>query len=177
MNKIVVILILSLICLIGGVAITGVSYSNKDVELRNLISAKQKDNENVFDSMWKIISQQAQVSNQYKESFKEIYPELIAGRYSSGGQMMKWIQESNPNFDTSLYKQLMTSIEAQRMRFASNQTTLLDYKREHDNLVAKIPSKWFVSHTPIEIKIITSEKTEETFSTGKEEDINLFEKK
>jgi hypothetical protein len=172
--KILTIAGLSVILLFGSFLIMKISYGNKDAEIRNMISAKQKDNENVYDSVWKIINQQAQVSNEYKNAFKEIYPELIAGRYSSGGEMMKWIQESNPNFDISLYKQLMVSIEAQRMRFSENQTRLLDYKREHDNLITKVPSKWFISNIPVEVMIVTSTKTTEVFTSGTDDDVKLF---
>ena len=32
-----------------------VGYSNTDIELRNLAKAAQKDNENVYDKVWKVI--------------------------------------------------------------------------------------------------------------------------
>jgi hypothetical protein len=176
MNKAIALVLLICVFMLGSLFVMNMHYDNKDVELRNLVEAKQKDNENIFDSVWKIISQQAQVSTEYKNAFAEIYPDLIAGRYESGGQMMKWIQESNPNFDVSLYKQLMVSIEAQRMRFADNQTTLIDYKREHDNLIGKAPSKWFVPNKEIEITVVTSAKTSEVFSLGEDNEVNLFSK-
>lgn len=172
--KVMTIIGLVAVLILGGYFMGSIHYGNRDAELRNQISAKQKDNENVFDSVWKIINQQAQVPTEYKNAFKEIYPEMIAGRYASGGEMMKWIQESNPNFDVSLYKQLMVSIEAQRMRFSENQSRLLDYKREHDDLRTKQPSSWFVANTPVEVTIVTSTKTDETFATGKDDDTKLF---
>ena len=64
---------------------------------------------------------------------------------------MKWIKESNPNFDVSLYKDLMQSIEIQRSEFQTSQERMLDIIREHETLVKTYPAKWFISDTkPIE---------------------------
>ena len=55
--------------------------------------------------MRKVLKQKAQVTDEYKSAFESIYPKLIEGRYSKGdGSLMKWIKESNPNFDVSLYQ-------------------------------------------------------------------------
>lgn len=155
------------------------SYNNHEVRLRNQISSQQKNNEAVFDNTWKILQQQAGVATQHKEAFKEIYADLMSGRYSNGGgEMMKWIQEHNPQFDSSLFKQLMNSIEAQRTLFTREQQKLIDLKREHDNLRQTIPSSFFVGSRPeVEITIVTSQKTDMTFSTGQENDIHLFQNK
>ena len=70
-----------------------VSYNNREVNLRNLAEAQRGNIENVYDKMWKILQQKAQVTDEYKEAFREIYPQLIEGRYSQGdGSLMKWIQ-------------------------------------------------------------------------------------
>jgi len=57
------------------------SYNNK-VSLRNQSTAQIGKIEGVYDKMWKVIQQKAQVTSEYKDAFKEIYPELISGRYS-----------------------------------------------------------------------------------------------
>lgn len=153
--------------------ISAISYNNREAEIKNLISAKQTDNQNIFDTVWKTISQQAQITQEYKKTFIEIYPALIEGRYEGKNSLMSFIQESNPNFDTSLYRQLMVTIEAQRLRFESNQRQLIDYKRELDNLATKFPSRWFVDNDA-DITIITSERTKEIFSSGEDNNVNLF---
>jgi hypothetical protein len=113
-------------------ALTYVSSSNSEISLKNHIEAQQKVCEAFYDKLWKIISQKAQVADQYKNAFKEIYPALIEGRYGNekGGTLMKWIQESNPTFDVSLYKDLMSSIEAERTGFFMEQKKLIDLDRE-----------------------------------------------
>ena len=166
------------------VFITGVScmsmyfsYNNQEVALRKQAEAQRGKVEGTFDAMWKIISQQAQVSDQYKEAFKEIYPDLISGRYKDNNTLMKWVQESNPNFDTRLYNTLMQTIEVQREQFKKSQERMLDLIREHETLCETYPSKWFITNTtPIESTIISSTKTKYTMETGVDDGVELFKK-
>ncbi len=156
------------------------SYTNQEVELRIDAQAQQIKCEAYFDKMWKILKQEASVTDQYKDSFKEIYTSLIEGRYSKGdGTLMKWIQESNPSFDTSLYKDLMNKIESQREGFFNEQSKLIDIKAQHDMLLVKVPSKWFISSSvkELDIKIITSSNTKNTYVTGEENDLDLYDTK
>ena len=156
-----------------------ISASNSEITLRNKIEAQEKTCETFYDKLWKIISQKAQVAEQYKEAFKEIYPELIAGRYGGekGGTLMKWIQESNPAFDVSLYKDLSASIEAERTGFFMEQKKLIDLDREHKVLRQTFPSSIFIGSRPdVEFTIITSDKTEQVYKAGKENDVELFKK-
>jgi hypothetical protein len=95
--------------------------------------------------MWEILQSKAGVATEYKEGFKEIYVPLIEGRYSKGdGTLMKWITESNPQFDPSLYKDLMTAIEGQRNGFFLEQTKLIDIDREHKTLRAMFPASLII---------------------------------
>lgn len=166
-----------------GIAIIGflmyMSYSNSEVRLRNAVKAQQEANTTSFDTCWKIIQGQAQVADKYKDSFKEIYVSLMQGReYGKGGQLMKFITEANPNFDIRLFEKVSNSIEGQRTAFMRDQQKLIDLKREHDNVLTTMPGSFFVgSRPPVEIKIVTSTKTEKTFETRKEDDIDVFNTK
>jgi hypothetical protein len=92
--------------------------------------------------------------------------------------LFKWIQEQNPQFSEKMFLNLSDAIEAQRGEFAMVQKRLIDIKREHDNLRQKFPGNIIVgSRGEIKIDIVTSTKTEKTFETGKEDQIDLFEKK
>lgn len=169
--------------LVGGLFVFTVglmyaSYSNGEVRLRNQIAAQQKKNEAVFDNTWKIIQQQAGVAEQHKDAFRQIYGEIMNARYEkSDGEMMRWIQEKNPEFDSSLYSKVMSSIEAQRTIFTREQTKLLDLKREHDNVLQTLPGSLFVGgRSPIEVIVVTSGKTQQTFATGEENDVDLFKR-
>jgi len=169
---------IAVVCLVLMPLLMYTSYNNSEVRLRNQIAAQQQNNEAVFDNTWKIIQQQAGVATEHRDSFREIYGELMTGRYDNNhGQMMSWIQEHNPQFDSSLFRQLMTSIEAQRTAFTREQTKLIDLKREHDNLRQTIPSSFFVgSRDEVDITVVTSSRTDQTFETGQDNNVDLFNK-
>lgn len=156
------------------------STQNTEIDLRTTTVAQNKKCEAYFDKMWKILKQKAGVTDQYKQAFSEIYPKLIEGRYSANGDgsLMKWITESNPSFDASMYKDLMKSIEIERTGYFNEQATLIDMQREYEAFIKKVPNRWFLGSEikPIEIKIITSSSTKDAYATGEENDIELFEK-
>ena len=176
-------LAIPLILLVIGFAIYGimyVSYTNKEIKLAENIHAKQDVTSASFDNMWKILTTQAGEATEYKESFKDVYTEIMAGRYSNerGGALMSWIHESNPEFDASIYTKLMTSIQAERTSFFKEQKMLVDLNREHKTIRQTIPGKWFIGNKEdIEIIIIESDKTKEAYNTGLENDVDLFNKK
>jgi hypothetical protein len=151
--------------------------SNKEIDLRSQFDAQAKANTVIYDKVWKTIQQKAQIKADYAGDFKKIYTDIMNARYqgdSKGAPLFKWIQEQNPTFSIDLYKDLSQTIEAQRAEFARVQNRLIDIKREHDNLLNKAPSCWFLgSRKPLVLNIVTSSKTENTFATGKEDDISL----
>ncbi|MBQ6038059.1 MAG: hypothetical protein IJL37_05285 [Bacteroidaceae bacterium] len=154
------------------------SYNNKEVALRKEAEAQKGKIEGVHDKMWKVIQQKAEVSNEYREAFEKIYPELISGRYANdNGNVMKWIQESNPNFDTALYKDLQQAIEIQREYFNNAQTRMLDVIKERETLIETYPAKWFISNkSKIEYEVISSSATKGTMTTGIDDEVSVFKK-
>ena len=178
MKKIILIALLVILgC--GAATFAGMyfSYNNKEIALRAKAEAQVGKIEGVHDKMWKVIQQKAQVTTEYKDAFAEIYPEIISGRYSGegDGSLMKWVTESNPNFDTSLYTDLMQSIEILRSEFQRNQETMLDLIREHKTLCTTYPGRWFISNTmEIEYTIISSTKSKVVMETGIDDDVKLF---
>lgn len=171
------------VLVLGVVGLLGmyITYSNQEVELSTQFGAQTKANSVIYDKVWKTLQQKAGVADQSADKFKEIYASIMDSRYDGKDQvLMNWIQESNPNFDMSIYKDLSLSIEANRAEFANVQNKLIDIKREHQNLRLKIPSSIFLSIKGVkelELKIVTSTRTEKSFETGKDDDIGLFEKK
>lgn len=156
----------------------GVSFHNKEVKLRNLITNKQTDNKSEMDAMWKIIDQNAQVTVMQKEALMEIFNGYAAGRTpaNDSGSLMRWVQESVPNVDQKTYTLLMNTITAQRDGFKFRQKELLDFKREHDNLIDTFPNNIFaglLGRNKIDVVIITSTRTENAFKTGKDDDVTL----
>jgi hypothetical protein len=155
----------------------GVGVSNKEVGLRNKIAEQQEVMALNFDKMWKVISQQAQVKGEYKKDFKDVYNAIMEGRYNDAnrGQFMAWIKEHNPQFDSTLYTKLMTSIEANRTEFFMEQKKLRSFKKEHDDIIKKFPSSLIVgSRGTIDCKFISSAATKAALETGEENDVQLF---
>src|ERR1041385_4848867 len=112
MSKNILLGFLGVIAVLVLIAIVGyVSLSNQEKRLRNLISAQQDTNAAVYDQTWKIISEQANIADQYKEAFAQIYPDLMEGRYGNarGGALLSFITEHNPTFDTRLYEKVANS--------------------------------------------------------------------
>lgn len=152
------------------------SYNNQEVALREQAEAQRGKVEGVHDAMWKIISQKAQVSQEYRVGFDSIYTHIISGRYSQGdGSLMKWIQEANPNFDTSLYKDVMDAVEIQRTQFMKAQERMIDIKRQHSTLCKTYPGRWFISNTSeIEYTVVSSTRSKMTMETGTDDEVKLY---
>lgn len=155
------------------------SIGNKEVALRNAATAQQTSNKNIKDKTRKTVLEMAQVVEKYPGDFDKIYGNIMDKRYSGDSDklLFKWIQEHNPNFSVDLYKNLLDAIQSNRAEFARVQNRLIDIKREHDNLRMQVPGKWFVGNVvPLDIQIVTSTATDKMFETGKEDDIELFNK-
>lgn len=175
--KLIIISSILVIAVIGVLTIVGgyFTYNNEEVSLREQAEAQRGKVEGVHDAMWKIISQKAQISQKYREGFDSIYTHIISGRYSQGdGTMMKWIKEANPNFDASLYKDVMDAIEVQRTLFKKEQERMIDIKRQHSTLCKTFPGRWFISNTSeIEYTVVSSTRSKQTMETGVDDEVNL----
>lgn len=186
MKKGLIIVVVLVLVIAGITAMWGVGVSNTEIETVALGEAQEKSCEAFHDKMWKVLQEQAGVANEYKDAFAEIYPALMEGRYSTGGGMMKWVQEANPEFDTSLYAKLMASIEGQREGFFVEQQKLIDIDKKHKIMRKTFPNKLIVGNRAnigyleengkvvrTGIMIITSASTKEAYATG-EDNKTLF---
>lgn len=179
-----------------------VSKNDKEVTMREQIVTQQSVCGANFDKMFKTISGIAQVSTQYmtqsKEAFKEIYTPLIEGRYQdkNGNQeqvLMKWIQESNPQFDMAaakdLYIKVQQAVETCRNEFFNEQKKLLAYHQAHStfcktfinaNLFGMKSKSIPLCSGVVEegddfcVQIITSRNTKDAYRTGEENDISIY---
>lgn len=175
------IITLVLVGLVGlGIAAWAIGVSNTYNKKYKTGKAAQQNSQVVFDNTWKKIAQDAQVTDQYKEGFREVYVEIADARYGNDGEagqqtLMKWIQESNPTLDASIYKTLMNTIEGSRNEFTMEQKKLIDIDRELQTMKVVFPQSLVLKNKPdLEIKLVTSAKTDEAFETGQENDIDLF---
>lgn len=154
-----------------------VSLYNSASTLKNTYDMKVKDNSSEYDSMWKIISQTAQIPEAKKNAFEEIYTEYAAARTSkSTNQMMTWVKESAPHVDLSTYDKLMNVITGTRQSWTFRQKELVGIAEEYNKKMISFPSNIFLGmfgFQKIDPKVITSTRTEEAFQSGKDDDVTL----
>lgn len=159
----------------------GISFHNQEVRLRNLITNKQTDNKNEMDAMWKNIAQTAQVAEKDRASLMEIFNGYAQSRAGTDPKtpLINWVKEAVPNIPPGTFDKLMNIIVSQRDGFKFRQKEILDYKREHDNLLTTFPNIVFASilgRHKIDVIIVTSTRTEDAFKSGKDDDVKLFGK-
>ena len=163
------------------ICLYGIGVYNKEARLRNTIVNKQKDNTSEYDSLWKKISQAAQVTDGQKQALMEIIVGYANARKGSGGgSLAQMIHEAVPNVDTSTFNNLQNIIVSSRDGWTMRQKELLDLKREHDNLIDTFPGNILLSilgRQKIDVVIVTSTRTENSFKTGKDDDVDVFGKK
>lgn len=157
------------------IGLTWISTSNAEIRLRNQANAVQIDNQNEFDNMWKKISQITQVTMAERESVERIIIGYADERTSStSGAFINAVREALPTIDNATFVNLQNIIVASRDRFTQRQKQLIDIKREHDNLIMTFPGSLFVGNRPqLKITIVTSSRTQDAFTTGVDDNVDL----
>lgn len=178
-KKIIALLGIGLVVLVGFIIFgMSISYGNKEVDLHNRFKQKMDERTAFYDKMWKTLSGKSQVALKNDSSFTRNVDAIMAGRKDAQGLFMKWVQESNPNANfeqvSALYADLSRSIEAQRDGFFMEERMIQDIVREHNNLLEKAPSRWFVDAEPLVYKPITSDRTDNVIRTGKDNNDRVF---
>jgi len=165
------------VLLIGGVILWAIGVSNAEIKLRAKISGQQEMTEAFYTKLWEVLKTKAGVAEEYADKFKEIQTAIMEGRYSTGGEMMKWIQEANPEFDASLYKDVMNSIEGQREGFFVEQKKLRDMSVQHEVMLKTFPKKLVIgTREAITVIILKNVATKEAYETGTDSSPDLFGK-
>lgn len=176
------------ILLIGGFSLGGMVadlYNQQNV-LKQEILAKQKNNQSEFDNMWKKIKQISNVSDKYKDGFVEALTSYAEARSNKGATAGKGsvnsplainaLQEAIPNLSNETYQQLNNTIASSRDRFTEQQKQLVDMEREYNTLITSFPNVLIfkaMGISEIHTTIVTSSKTEKSFATGKDDDVEL----
>lgn len=169
--------IILLIGIISGATIW--SHRNTAVSLEERIDAQYTVNKSNYDNMWKRFKEMTQVTELQAKQVKDVYEDLISGRYNDADLLFKMVKEDNPKLDTSVYTQLQREISAGRQQFDNNQKQITDIVREYNTYVRKhIVMAYLTKRIPMDINkfVVTSEKTEETFKNKKDDEVNLLGK-
>jgi len=168
-------------CGIGLLGMVFITTMNTDARLVNQFKAKQTENQVVYDKFWKTLQQKAGIAQLGADQQTDFFNKIMSARYEDKDNVLvNMITEQNPTFDMSLMKDLSLSVEALRAEFATHQTRLIDLKREHDNLRTLFPSSIVLAILGVkelEMDLVTSTRTKGAFETGKDDDVQLFEKK
>lgn len=178
------IITLSIIGVILAMVIGGVTYvfscRSTVVELENRIEAQYVANKSNYDSMIKSAMEMVQVSEIQADQFKEVYTDMITGRYDAqegADKVVSLIKEDNPKLGTEVYTQLQREMSANRKTFDNNQKKISDIVREYNTYVEK---KFIVvggilgkTTKSVDEFVVTSQRTENTFDTGMDEAIDL----
>lgn len=159
-----------------------ISTSNDEVELRNRFTQKMSERTAFYDKMWKTIKQKTQIAIKNDSSFTKNVNNIMAGRKDADKIMMKWVQETNPNANYSevskLYADLSSTIEGQRDGFFMEEKMIQEIVLEHDNIMTKFPSGFilstFMNRERLKYKPITSDRTDEVMSSGKDNNVEVF---
>jgi hypothetical protein len=156
------------------VFIMNISYQNSYERIDQDILGHYKKIESNYEKQSRIVLQQAGILNKYSTDFMNIYKASMQGRYGKDGSkaMMQWIKEQNPSIDASIYKKLMTTVEAQRTMFDRLQQKLASMVAESNKMLKVAPSKWFVNGQIKEAKIVSSTATKAIMDSGIDDSSN-----
>lgn len=170
-----------IILLIFSFLVSLITTHNKFIEQEKSIQAQYDQNKNNYDNFFKKVKEVSQVPDMYTNDLKKVYDSTMTGRYGDKGSqaVFQFIREHNPNFDSSLYKQIQQVIEAGRNDFEQNQKMLIDKKRTYETLLTKFPTNFISSILGFpkidlnKINIVTSDITEQVFNEKKSDPIKI----
>ena len=159
---------------IGAVGIIGyyISTRNQAINYEQQFEACKSECKTSLDNAWKTIQGKYQLKNDYATEMKSMIDAAVVGR--SGGSLFKMVTETMPGLDASIYKDVMATIEGKRDQFKRSLDTQIAIKKEHQMLRLSFPSSLVAGGRPeLVLMLVTSDKTEEAFKTGVENDIEL----
>ncbi len=173
-NAIVIALIaIAALFLIG--VVYGFTASNAEIRLRNTIEAKQVDNQSELDNLQKKISQVAQINKAQWKAIQDIVVGNSDARTKGSGSLATLVHEAVPSTAQIDSRQFVNLVASSRDSFTQRQKEILDLNREHNNCLDVAPSSWICGNRPrIKVIVVTSDRAEDNFRTGRDNDIDVF---
>lgn len=176
---------IGLVALFAAILIVNViGYKQYAVKAENALKAQYSQNQNNYSNFTNSVVEMLQVADVQKDAVKEVVSATMQGRYGKDGSkaMFNWLKENNVQYDQTAFAKVVTRIEAGRKDFEQSQKVLLDqlqvYKSNTDP--DNFPKGWLLSKLGFprfdldkDLKIVTSGKTKETFTTGTDDAMQL----
>jgi hypothetical protein len=156
------------------------AYNNANAYEKQII-AVYDNNKNILTQYTNRVQEVAQVPALQRDDLMAVVTAALQGRYGNNGSQatFQWIQEQNPQINSSVYINLQEVITAGRISFQDNQTKLLDLKRAYETELGSFWSgMWmkFAGYPMINLKdydIVTSTSTNQIFDSGNDTPIKL----
>ncbi|MBR6048658.1 MAG: hypothetical protein IKP83_00665 [Bacteroidales bacterium] len=135
--------------------ILSIIYNRRERAIRNEAEAHRKILESTYDHIWNEIKSHCGISEEYRRSFNNIYPNLL-DKDIDDDTMLNWILDCNIDFDPAEYVTVMDSIAEDRRRFVVHQRRMITLLREHQQLHKKpfarrlIKDQTMIRYVPVE---------------------------
>lgn len=179
--KVALSLLVGLVAIFGIVATSYISAYNFGNRMEMLLTATLDNNRNILAQYGNRVAEAAQVTEMQRDDLTAVITAALEGRYGDDGSraVFQFIQEQNPQIDSSVYVQLQRIIEAGRIEFQNSQTVLLDQKRIYQTGLGSFwQGTWLsVAGYPktdlSKIEIVSTVRANEAFDTKVEEAIKL----
>jgi hypothetical protein len=166
---------------VGTGAVSYISAYNTANRMERSIVATDENNRNILAQYGNRVAEAAQVPAMQRDDLTAVVTAALDGRYGDDGSraVFQFIQEQNPQIDSTVYVQLQRMIEAGRIEFAAAQTKLVDQKRIYETSLGSFwQGTWMsVAGYPRidldEYQIVSTARADEAFETGIEEPMQL----
>lgn len=166
---------------VGTGVVSYVSAYNTANRMERSIVATDENNRNILAQYGNRIAEAAQVPAMQRDDLTAVVTAALEGRYGEDGSraVFQFIQEQNPQIDSTVYVQLQRMIEAGRIEFAAAQTKLVDQKRVYETSLGSLwQGTWMsVAGYPRidldEYQIVSTARADAAFETGIEEPMQL----
>jgi hypothetical protein len=166
---------------VGTGAVSYISAYNTANRMERSIVATDENNRNILAQYGNRVAEAAQVPAMQRDDLTAVVTAALEGRYGKDGSraVFQFIQEQNPQIDSTVYVQLQRMIEAGRIEFAAAQTKLVDQKRIYETSLGSFwQGTWMsVAGYPRidldEYQIVSTARADEAFETGIEQPMQL----
>lgn len=167
--------------IVGTCAISYVSAYNTANRMERSIVATDENNRNILAQYGNRIAEAAQVPAMQRDDLSAVVTAALEGRYGDDGSraVFQWIQEQNPQIDSTVYVQLQRMIEAGRIEFATAQTKMVDQKRVYETALGSLWQGTWMSvagYPKIDLdqyQIVSTAHADNALNTGIEEPMQL----